>query len=327
MPNPQSNGDPLAVSEQTERVCVLVLGMHRSGTSAMTRTINAMGAALPGNLIPPLEDNAEGFWESADIVGIHNRFMVTVGSAWNDPRALDPAVFASAAAATCRDDLMRVLRRDFEDKRLFVIKDPRISVLMPMWRQLLGDFGAQPYVVLGFRHPEEVALSLVKRRDGFVDAANLPVAGHAHATWLIHSLDAERQTRDLPRVVISYDDFLNDPVGAAQTLADRLGCFEARQVAAGLAFARTQWKAGMRNHAETVGGELLPAWVDQMYRWLVRAAAGEEPPTEELDALGHVMNEAFAVYGPLIGAGLPSPQVYKRPVLTRIARRVSRLSR
>ena len=145
------------MSGMSSSACVLVLGMHRSGTSAMTRAVSAMGAALPSNLIPALLDNEEGFWESADIVAIHNRFMVALGYGWNDPRVLPPEAYRTEAAATCRDELTAVLRRDFAEQKLFVIKDPRISVLMPMWLELLRDFGAAPHVVLGFRHPDEVA--------------------------------------------------------------------------------------------------------------------------------------------------------------------------
>jgi len=317
----------MSESPARQKACILVLGMHRSGTSAMTHTINAMGAALPSNLIPPLEDNAEGFWESEDIVGIHNRFMVAVDSGWNDPRPLPREAFDTAAGHICRTELMAVLRRDFTDRSLFVIKDPRISVLMPMWKNLLCDFGAQPYVVLGFRHPDEVARSLVKRRDGFVDGDNRPVGHHARAVWLTHNLLAERDSRGLPRAIVSYDDFLVDPVAAGRSLAERLGCFDDAQVVAGLEAAKVQWKPSMRNQVAStaVSGAGLPAWVARMYAWLTAAARGESPATEGLDDLAARMSEALELYGPLIRAGRPSPAVFKPPVLTRLARRVSKL--
>jgi hypothetical protein len=307
-----------------QRVCVMVLGMHRSGTSAMTRSVNAMGAALPSNLIPPMEDNAEGFWESEDIVRIHDRFMVAVGSAWNDPRLIPPAAFDTPAAAACGQELRSVLRRDMTEQRIFVLKDPRMSVLMPIWRPLLDDLGVRPCAVLGFRHPDEVAQSLIKRRHGFVDEANLPVANHARATWLTYNLEAERSTRDIPRVVVAYGDFLEDPVGAARRLADRLGCFNAEHVAVGLELVREQWKPQMRNHAAPVVD--LPPWVGRMYRWLCDAAADAEPSTAPLDALAKVMEEANVLYGPLIAAGRPSPRIFKAPVTTRISRRLGRLA-
>ncbi len=317
----------MSQSSGPDRACVLVLGMHRSGTSAMTRTIHAMGAALPSNLIDPSPDNEEGFWESEEIVRIHNDFLVAVGHGWNDPRTPTQAMFDSPAAATCRAALMAVLRRDFASEALFVIKDPRISILMPIWGGLLEEFGAKPFVLLGFRHPDEVALSLVRRRDGFVDSANKAVAQHGRAVWLTHNLEAERHSRAMPRAIVSYDDFLADPAQSTRSLAEGLGCFEAAQIAAGLDFAKTHWKSGMRNH-DTSGGEGdLPIWVEQMYAWLCDAACGANPPTDDLDAMAEAMAHAQALYGPLIRAGRPSPAVFKAPVLQRLARRVSKIVR
>jgi len=315
----------MSLSSAPDPVCILVLGMHRSGTSAMTRTIHEMGAALPSNLIPPFEDNAEGFWESEDIVGIHNRFLVAVDSGWNDPRPLPREAYDTPAGLLCRAELLAVLRRDFSDRKLFVIKDPRISVLMPMWIELLREFGARPYVILGFRHPDEVARSLVKRRDGFVDDDNRPIGQHGRAVWLLHNLLAERHSRGLPRAIVSYHGFLADPVGATVSLAERLGCFQDAQVAAGVEAARGQWNPEMRNHATSDAEMGLPVWVARMYDWLNAAAGGGAPATDGLDAIAEAMGEALQLYGPLIRAGRPSPTVFKPPVLTRIARRVSRL--
>ncbi len=303
----------------THRVCILVLGMHRSGTSAVTRTISGMGAALPGNLIPPLKDNPEGFWESADIVAVHNRFLEAVGSAWNDPRILAPEVFETNAAAVCREELLSILQRDFSDQRLFVIKDPRICVLMPLWLRVLADFEALPLAVFAYRHPAEVALSLTRRNEA--------IREHGLALWLTCNLMAERQTRGLRRLFVSYDGFLADPIAAARRLADGLGCFDAAKVAVGLELARTQWRPEMRNHA-TADDSSLPAWVRTIYDWL-RAATrpgAAEPSVADLETLALAIADAHALYGPMIGAALPRPQ--RRPALSeRVARRLSSLGR
>ena len=59
-----------AVNTETRKV-ILVLGMHRSGTSAVTRCLNLLGAEIGSKLLPPAEDNRSGFWEHADVVSIH----------------------------------------------------------------------------------------------------------------------------------------------------------------------------------------------------------------------------------------------------------------
>ena len=292
--------------------------MHRSGTSAVTRTISAMGAALPHNLIPPMQDNSEGFFESADIVAVHDRFLEAIGSAWNDPRPIRPEAFGTEHAAACRADLLAILRRDFPTERLFVIKDPRICVLMPMWRRVLAKFGARPYVVFAYRNPEEVAQSLSRRNE----------AGHEHglALWLTYNLLAERDSRDLPRVVVSYDAFLDDPAAAAKLLTARLDCFDPAQVAAGVELARSQWKSDMRNHESDGDNATLPPWVATLYRWLCAEGAGEAPPAAELDAVYAAMATALELYGPIIGGRLPPAHV-RPPILKRVARRMAAITR
>ena len=51
---------------------IVILGMHRSGTSAITRGLQVMGVSLGNNLMPPMEDvNAKGFWEDIDLVALN----------------------------------------------------------------------------------------------------------------------------------------------------------------------------------------------------------------------------------------------------------------
>ena len=72
-----------------ERRCLLVLGMHRSGTSALTRVLSLLGADLPATLMPPASDNETGFWEPGPLVDYHDRLLSEFGSDWDDWRALD----------------------------------------------------------------------------------------------------------------------------------------------------------------------------------------------------------------------------------------------
>src|SRR5688572_11653374 len=51
---------------------ILVLGMHRSGTSAITRVLNLAGAFLPGPFAAPAPDNETGHWESTAVVAVHD---------------------------------------------------------------------------------------------------------------------------------------------------------------------------------------------------------------------------------------------------------------
>src|ERR1051325_3197571 len=107
------------------RRAILVVGMHRSGTSALTRLLSLLGADLPGNLMPPWTDNETGFWESKDLQELHDAMLASCGSSWDDVLPVPPAWFASEVAADFRGQVLAVLERDFAASEWFVIKDPR----------------------------------------------------------------------------------------------------------------------------------------------------------------------------------------------------------
>src|SRR5262245_37750610 len=77
------------------RQALLVLGMHRSGTSAITRIFNLLGADLPKNLMSSGPGNELGHWESNDLVIIHDDLLTSAGSKWDDWRAFNPDWYES----------------------------------------------------------------------------------------------------------------------------------------------------------------------------------------------------------------------------------------
>src|SRR5947208_15190308 len=71
-------------SSASQRTCVLVLGMHRSGTSSFTRVLNLLGLALGGPLLPPTDDNnAMGFWELQELVAINEEILDILEIPWD----------------------------------------------------------------------------------------------------------------------------------------------------------------------------------------------------------------------------------------------------
>lgn len=276
---------------------VLVVGMHRSGTSAVTRTLNLLGAALPGDLLLPDDtQNPTGFWESAGIVDSHDRFLAAIGSRWDDPLPLPASAFTTTAARACHDELVAILHRDLGTAPLFVIKDPRLCRLLPLWRSVLATFGARPLAVLPVRDPSAVAMSL-HRRNGFSREKSL-------ALWLIHSLLAEGATRSWPRVFVHYDGFIEAPIKAAQALAARLGCVSPADVERARPDIERFWSRDLCHHAGSVDA-VLPLWVGRAHSWFASMAEGAAPVAEptELDAITTALLPALEVYGALVGEG------------------------
>lgn len=118
---------------------IVVLGVHRSGTSALTRVLNLCGAALPKQIMPPAPDNETGFWEPAEIVAIHEELLVSAGSRWDDVLDFPQPWFTSDIAETFKCRIINILRENFSEAPLFVIKDPRMCRLVPIWLSVFKD--------------------------------------------------------------------------------------------------------------------------------------------------------------------------------------------
>ncbi len=147
--------------------CILVAGMHRSGTSVTARLASLLGARISTELMGPVAGNNDrGFWESQVLYRIHERLLTDFASAWDDVAPLPRDWMSSPAAATAGEEIRRELERDFGAARLFVVKDPRLTRLLPLWLSVLDGLRTEPVVVIPFRNPLEVARSLA-RREGF----------------------------------------------------------------------------------------------------------------------------------------------------------------
>jgi hypothetical protein len=184
-------------------VCVPVLGMHRSGTSALTRVINLLGADLGTNLMGATPANPRGHWERLDLCDFHETVLTEIGSAWNDPRPIEEAMLnAHPAAARWRDLLAAIITSEFAESRLFAVKDPRSCRLLPIWYAAAAQLGLELRPILMLRHPFEVIASLNYRQPIETDVAL--------SLWLSHVLAAERSTRAHKRAFVRYEDLLLD---------------------------------------------------------------------------------------------------------------------
>lgn len=180
------------------KTALVVLGMHRSGTSSVAGALTLLGAAAPRTLMAPADDNPRGFWESHVVMALNDALLAEAGSSWSDwrrlPRAFDPA--------DARDRLIQTLAGEFGDADTIVLKDPRMCRLFPAWRGAMEQAGYRPLIIAPLRHPSEVAASLVARN---------PISREQGLRlWLRHVLDAEVTSRGLPRHFMRWSSFMTD---------------------------------------------------------------------------------------------------------------------
>ena len=102
----------------TRKTAILVAGMHRSGTSGVSRILNLLGCALPKTLSSAGPDNPSGFWESMAIKELNERVLASAGSTWDDWEPFDARWYESPVAAEFRDRARTTLADEFGDCRL-----------------------------------------------------------------------------------------------------------------------------------------------------------------------------------------------------------------
>src|ERR1044072_313139 len=124
-----------------KRRALVVVGMHRSGTSAMTRVLSLLGAALPKNLIDVHEDNPSGFWESQRVTDLNDEILEAVDSQWDDVFAIRPKHYLSNFDRTYVGRAVELLEQEFDRADFIVLKDPRISILTSFWDRALKEAG------------------------------------------------------------------------------------------------------------------------------------------------------------------------------------------
>ena len=204
-----------------ERQALFVLGMHRAGTSAVTRMVNLLGARLPDNILGPDESNPQGHWESEDIIALHDEMLQSARSSWHHIFDIDQRWFSSIIARGYVARIRSYITEKLADAPIFVIKDPRICLLFPLWIEALKQVGIEPRCILPFRSPIEVARSLTKRNAHAMPGGFMPVE-HGHLLWLRYVLAAERHTRGLRRTFVNFDHLLSDWEREADRMADQL---------------------------------------------------------------------------------------------------------
>jgi hypothetical protein len=186
---------------QAKRTCVVIAGMHRSGTSALARVLNLLGCGLAKELLGIDPTNETGHWEPLQILKLNDELLESAGSAWDDWTACYPDWFTSPLAEEFKEKAMRIFADEHGTQRLTVMKDPRLARLLPFWLDSLRASGVDPVVMIPIRNPLEVAQSL-HVRDGSDPFYN-------QLLWLRHVLDAEAGSRGVARHFSTYDQLLD----------------------------------------------------------------------------------------------------------------------
>jgi len=126
------------------RTALIVLGMHRSGTSALAGVLAKMGADLPQDLMPANEFNPDGYFESLLAYKLNDALLGSAGSSWDDWHAVNADWYGSPRKQEYILRAQEMLAQEFGASSFFVLKDPRICRLVPFWNEVMEEGGITP---------------------------------------------------------------------------------------------------------------------------------------------------------------------------------------
>jgi len=182
--------------------CILILGMHRSGTSAITGVLKIMGIGLGAEMMEPLPENPKGYFENVTAYNINEKILHSLSSAWDDLLFQKIKWLKSDKLAKYQEKIVKMINSEFSKDKIFCIKDPRLCNLLPIWHDALTWVDIDLSCILVLRHPLEVAESL-RAREGFSIEKGVLL-------WIMYMFNAESYSRALRRAVVLYDDVLKD---------------------------------------------------------------------------------------------------------------------
>ncbi|MFK8013586.1 MAG: hypothetical protein AB8B80_16225 [Marinicellaceae bacterium] len=133
---------------------IVILGMHRSGTSCLTGCLQQLGLNL-GKVSEYNEYNLKGNREDDKIAILNENIMQTNGGSWRNPISVSKW---SEEHIKRRD---KILEEYFQLPSPIGIKDPRMLFTYQFWNETMMDLD----FVGSFRHPMSVAQSLYARKN------------------------------------------------------------------------------------------------------------------------------------------------------------------
>lgn len=189
---------------------IVVLGMHRSGTSMLAGLLHLAGAYL-GETIEARADNPKGFWEHKALCLVDMNILHHLGCPWDAPLPL-PQGWQEQLEHF--EEPKQSIVAELCAQPLWAIKEPRLCHLFPWWREAFLKAGARLVVLLAVRNPFAVAASLNTRSPMPQERAML--------SWCQHLLAAEAASRGLPRMLVDYEALLQDPLFFLQGMRETL---------------------------------------------------------------------------------------------------------
>lgn len=180
---------------------LILLGMHRSGTSVAAGLINMMGAYFGqgSSSIGANQENPKGFWERRDVRDLNDFVLKSINCDWNRVSEFN---LESIEASTLTEFEARATNiiAELDSNTPWILKEPRICLLYELWKKHLSS----PITILIYRDPLEVAMSLQVR--------NMMPLHTGLALWEYYNSKALSALEENSTVYASHRRMMTEPI-------------------------------------------------------------------------------------------------------------------
>jgi hypothetical protein len=261
----------------------MVLGMHRSGTSAVSLSLRVFGARHGDRLVGGLSSNPRGHWEDIDVLRLNERMFETIHTRWDSPSPVTPRDVRHLVGKGFVGIAAGLLRDKIAANGFYAVKDPRMTKLLPFWRKAFQAAEIQPYSVIVFRNPASVVASLHKRD-------RLP-SEQGYLLWASHMLECFRHARHFAHLFVNYDEFIENPEKILTAVADRfrlsVNAEEFEMI------ARDFLDRGLRHTKfdarHLYGDTCCPREIALVYEQMLRMTSGSRPEIDNFVKLAEML--------------------------------------
>lgn len=251
-----------------QKKLIIVLGMHRSGTSAVMNALSCLGVQQGDDLLPPGVDNPKGFFEDRDLNLLNIEMLEFIGKQWFSLSLVEEADVDVLVANGYLDKAIKLVHEKTQSAEIFGFKDPRVSKLLKFWKRVFALLDCKVHYIFCTRNPLSVAQSLQTRN-------KIPLKKGCWL-WLSYNLAIATEIQS-PLIPLDYDQLMESPEAKIDYLARSLGL----RVDPSL---REEFVEGFLDknlrHAQYTKADLLasgqcPVAVAEFYQLLMDATAAE----------------------------------------------------
>lgn len=212
--------------ERQGRPVVVVVGMHRSGTSLLSNLLHFLGVDMADTSDRVSRNNAGGFWERPDLNDLHDEVLAAIGRPIASPEhclPFPPAWWRRKEVQAIKPRLIAFVEGELaKSGNLWGFKDPRTCRLLPLWSEIFRELDLAPIYIHAIRSPAESSVSMsLKNRLRSISATQ------GELMWIAYNYDILRYVAlDHPTLTVNYDEWFAEGHRLARRLADALGIGE-----------------------------------------------------------------------------------------------------